>query len=833
MYKLEEIIDVKRFQALQDRLYDLFLLPSAIIDNQGNVLTAAAWQDICTEFHRKDKDCAERCVESNRYTPPPSGEDDRSLTYLCSLGLVNNALPIVINGNHYGNFITSQFFLEPPDRESFRAQAEKYGFDQEAYLAALDKVPVLDPEWVNRYLSFIRDFVELVSQTGHRTLKEREARTRMVEAEELLRLSEEKHRTLFTTMAQGVVYQDADGRIISANPAAERILGLSLDQMQGLTSVDPRWRAFKEDGSDFPGDQHPIPVSLRTGKPVNGLVHSVFHPGKNEHIWIRVSSVPLFRPGESKPYQAYATFDDITDLKRAEEALRQSEGRYSTLFASMMEGFALHEIICNDQDEPVDYRFLAVNPAFEALTGLKREDLEGRTVLEVMPETEPGWIEKYGRVALSGETLRFESFSGALGRHYHVIAFSPQPRRFAVIFNDITELKESEEERIRLQEQLAQAQKMESIGKLAGGVAHDYNNQLSGIMGYAELLRTRLKDEALLKYVDLILQGAQNGARLTRQLLSFARKGQYTSQMIDLDGVVDQVVEILDRTIDKRIEIRRENRVHHPTILADPNQIKNAVLNIALNAKDAIEGSGTVVFETTLVTLDEKDDTTLFDLKPGRYVCLSIKDDGRGMEDEVKEQVFDPFFTTKEFGQGSGMGLPAAYGTVKHHGGGIFVDTVPGKGSAFHVLLPYKAAGEGGASAVTPPLQQASPARILVVDDDDLIRGLIIDYLKDQGYAVHGAVDGAQGLHYFRTNPGRISLVILDMVMPKIGGEEVFEALKKIDPGVKVLLSSGYSGEDDRLARLLEAGVPFIQKPYSLSELTAAVEKILGGRRTN
>jgi PAS domain S-box-containing protein len=771
-------------------------------------------------------------VESNQYSSPAGGEDQRTSTWLCPLGLVNNVVPIVIDGKHYGNFITSQFFLEKPDREAFRAQAEKYGFDQDSYLAALDKVPVVDQSWVDRYLFFVTELVGLVSHTGYRTLKEREARALVEETEAQLRLSEEKHRTLFTTMAQGVVYQDADGKIVSANPAAERILGLSLDQLRGLTSIDPRWRAFREDGTDFPGDKHPIPVSLRTGKPVTGLVHSVYQPQRNEHVWIRVSSVPLFRPGESKPYQAYATFDDITDLKKAEAALRESEKLYSTLFTSMREGFALHEIVCNHREEPVDYRFLAVNPAFEALTGLKKEDLLGRTVLEVMPETEPGWIEKYGRVALGGEPFSFESFSGVLERYYHVIAFSPQPRQFAVIFNDITEVKESEEEKARLQEQLAQAQKMESIGKLAGGVAHDYNNQLSGIMGYAELLRARLNDGELIRYVDLILQGARNGARLTRQLLSFARKGQYTSQIIDLDGVVDQVVDILGGTIDKRIEIRWERRVDHPAILADPNQIKNAVLNIALNAGEAIEGSGTVVFETTLVTVDENSDNIFFDLKPGRYVCLTIKDDGRGMEEEVKEQLFDPFFTTKEFGQGSGMGLPAAYGTVKHHGGGIYVDTVPGKGSAFHVLLPCQGPGEETSSAAPPEIKQESPARILVVDDDDLIRGLIIDYLQDQGYSVHGAADGAQGLNYLKANRGRINLVILDLVMPKIGGEELFEALKKIDPEVKVLLSSGYSGEDIRLARLLEGGAPFIHKPYSLTELTAAVEKILGGSRT-
>ena len=257
-------------------------------------------------------------------------------------------------------------------------------------------------------------------------------------AEEALHKSEEKYRTLFNTMTQGVVYQDASGKIISANPAAERILGVSTDQMMGLTSMDPRWKAIKEDGSDFPGDMHPIPVALRTGKEVNDVIHGIFHPGKNDYAWIKINAVPLFRNGKNKPYQAYATIEDITEQKKSEQ-------NYRMLFREMLDGFALHEMIYNEHGEPVDYRFIAVNPAFERMTGLSAETITGRRVLDALPGTEEYWIKTYGNVALTGEPVQFENFHSELNKHFKVTAFRPAPDQFAVIFSDITERKFAEE----------------------------------------------------------------------------------------------------------------------------------------------------------------------------------------------------------------------------------------------------------------------------------------------------------------------------------------------------------------------------------------------------
>ncbi len=243
---------------------------------------------------------------------------------------------------------------------------------------------------------------------------------------------------LFNSLPLGVVYQNPDGMIIRANPAAERIFGLTLDQMQGLTSMDPRWRAIREDGSNFPGEEHPISVALHTGVKVENYIHGIFNPVKNRFVWLRVTAIPLFRDGEKSPFQAYAIIEDITEQRKANENFRM-------LFREMLEGFAVHEIIVDTANRPVDYRFIDVNPAFERMTGLRGADIIGRTVREVISETEPVWIERYGNVALTGIPIEFEQYSHGLDKYFKVSAFRPALNQFACIFTDITDRIKNEE----------------------------------------------------------------------------------------------------------------------------------------------------------------------------------------------------------------------------------------------------------------------------------------------------------------------------------------------------------------------------------------------------
>lgn len=264
------------------------------------------------------------------------------------------------------------------------------------------------------------------------------------QAEEALRKSEERHRVLYETMTQGVVFHNLKGEIEFANNAALSILGLTRDEIEGRTSMDPRWKTIHEDGSTFPGNDHPAMQVLATGSPVNNVVIGVYHPQDDRYAWVLVSAVPYIDPHTKQLAGSYAVFADITENKNAEDTIAQSEKKYRMLFKEMMNGFALHEIICDSQGNPVDYRFLEVNPAFELLTGLSSKDLTGKTVKEIMPATEDIWIQRYGRVALSGEPDMFMNFSEALNKYFEVLAYCPEHGKFAVIFNDVTERTKAE-----------------------------------------------------------------------------------------------------------------------------------------------------------------------------------------------------------------------------------------------------------------------------------------------------------------------------------------------------------------------------------------------------
>jgi len=263
-------------------------------------------------------------------------------------------------------------------------------------------------------------------------------------AEQALRDGEKKYRTLFETMLQGVVYQNEKGEILSANPAAEKILGLTLAQMQGRTSLDSRWRAIREDESNFPGEEHPAMLALQSGQEIRGQVMGVFNPQKNAVTWIRVNAIPQFNEAGSKPYGVYVTFEDITPFRLGGKKLRESEERYRRLFTEMTTGFALHEIVIDEHGQPCDYRFLNVNPAFERLTGLRAEDIVGKRVLEILPELEPAWLEHYGQVALTGAAIEFEEYNRSLDKYFEVRAFCPATGQFATLFHDISDHKQAE-----------------------------------------------------------------------------------------------------------------------------------------------------------------------------------------------------------------------------------------------------------------------------------------------------------------------------------------------------------------------------------------------------
>ena len=387
--------------------------------------------------------------------------------------------------------------------------------------------------------------------------------------------------------------------------------------------------------------------------------------------------------------------------RKIESTLRESEERYRLLFQNTSSGFALHDIILDDAGKPCDYRFLDVNPAFTKLTGLKAEDLVGRTVLEALPGTESYWIETYGNVALTGESVEFVHFSQVLGRHYDVIAYSPAPRRFAVVFHDVTEQIRAKEEKLKLEEQVRQTQKLESLGVLAGGIAHDFNNLLMVVLGHAEIALKEISPMSPARgNLTEIATAARRAADLCRQMLAYAGKASFSLERVGLRELVEEMAHLLQTAISKKAILNLNLERGLSSIQADPSQIRQIVMNLIINASEAIgDRSGVITVSVGATRCDEeylRRTELREDLAPGLYVHLEVTDTGSGMDAETRSRIFEPFFSTKFTGRG--LGLAAVLGIVRAHKGAMKVNSEPGMGTAFKILFPALLEGKDAAA---------------------------------------------------------------------------------------------------------------------------------------
>ena len=640
-------------------------------------------------------------------------------------------------------------------------------------------------------------------------------------AEQSLRESEIRHRRLFENMTQGVVYQSAAGEIISANPAAQKILGLTLAELQGKISRDPEWQAIREDGSELPGEEHPSMVALRTGKPVERFTMGVMKPQKNAYTWISVTAVPLYHAGNTKPFQVYVTFDDITEQYVAEK-------NYRTLFQEMLDGFALHEIICDHEGTPVDYRFLAINPAFEKMTGLKAADIVGRRVLEVLPGTERYWIDIYGRVALTGEPVHFENYTATFQKYFEITAFKPAPNQFACTFSDITGRKNSEKERKSLLERLNQAQKMEAIGILAGGIAHDFNNILGAILGYAEMAREDCPSGSVNPGdLDQVIQAGKRARDLVKQILTFSRQAEAQKNPLQIAEVVTESIKMLRSSIPTTIDFHMNLDPQADLVFADSTQIHQIIVNLCTNAYHALEETGgnlSVALQNT--SFDQQDLEHVTTVLPGKFVQLAIGDSGTGMSKEVQEKMFDPYFTTKETAKGTGMGLAIVHGIVQNHGGFITCHSEIGVGTVFQINLP--ALTERTVFEKEERRQvSAGNEHILLVDDESMLADMSRKMLERLGYSVTVRTSSSEALATFKNNPDAIDLIITDQTMPGMTGMDLAGKMLQIRPDLPIILCTGYSSTVTE-QKVKAAGIKgFALKPLGKRKIATLVRQAL------
>jgi PAS domain S-box-containing protein len=553
------------------------------------------------------------------------------------------------------------------------------------------------------------------------------------------------------------------------------------------------------------------------GKPYD-IEHRLLVDGQVK--WVREKAELKFNE-KNECIKGIGFTQDITELKGSEAARYRLEQDYYTLFHEMFDGFALHEIICDAQGKPIDYRFLTANPAFERMTGLKTKNITGKTVLEILPETEQYWIDIYGRVVLTGEPASFEHFAKEFGKHFEVLAFKPSPNQFACIFTDITKRK-------KLESRLRQAQKMESIGTLAGGIAHDFNNILFPLTGYAEILKEEVPSDSLLRgHIDKILHAALRARNLVKQILTFSRQGDLELKLMKLQPVVKEALKLIRSSIPTTIEIKEDIDPGCGVVVADPTQIHQIVMNLATNAYHAMENTGGRLKVTLKQVGLESDQSFFQDLASGEYALLTVSDTGIGIEKDALDKIFDPYFTTKEKGKGTGLGLSVVQGIVKSFNGDIRIYSEPGKGTEIHVYLPIiDQKVDDILTDRTEPVSGGTE-RILLVDDEEVIVRMEQQMLERIGYQVTISTGSVDALEAFKANPDSFDLIVTDMTMPNMTGDRLAVELVKIRSDIPIIICSGFSDQmnEEKAAALGLKG--FLTKPVLAKAFARKIREVL------
>ncbi|MEP6910183.1 MAG: PAS domain S-box protein [Actinomycetota bacterium] len=512
--------------------------------------------------------------------------------------------------------------------------------------------------------------------------------------------------------------------------------------------------------------------------------------------------------------------------------LRDSEERFRAMFESAAIGTGVLDL---------EGRIVTSNRALEQMLGFTKEELESQTAADLThPDDRAHELQLFGELAEGKrEEYRLEKRCLAKGGDvvwgHHTVSlvrdgFS-RPKFAIAMLEDITPRRKAEEERIRLESQLRQAQKMEAVGQLAGGVAHDFNNLLTAIRGYSEFALNRLGDDdsSIRKDIEEIAKSADRASSLTRQLLAFSRKQLLQPRILQLNDVVGEVDKMLRRLIGEDIEVVTVFGRGLGRVKADPGQVEQVLVNLVVNARDAMYDGGTLTIETTNVDVDEEYADAHEGMSPGRYVMLAVHDTGHGIDSATKSRLFEPFFTTKEQGKGTGLGLATVYGIVKQSGGYIVVESEPGNGAVFKVFLHRLEAGMDEIERVVR-IDEERPQgseTVLLVEDEEVVRNLVREILEGNGYTVIEARNGAEALELGRGFPAAIELLVTDVVMPKMSGRELAERLVTIHPETRVLYMSGYTDGAIGQHGVLDPHTELLQKPFTFDELAQKVRKVL------
>jgi PAS domain S-box-containing protein len=645
-----------------------------------------------------------------------------------------------------------------------------------------------------------------------------------------------------STHSFAIVVTDIAGIVTDWNQGAEKILGWTADEMRG-SAVD---RFFTEEDRLAKRPAVEMRLSLANGRATDERWHLRADGSK---FWASGEMTPLLDDG-----MQCIGFTKILRDRTAEHdagvALEKAAAQYRTLFNAIDVGFCVVEMEFDFQGQAIDYKFVEANPAFERTTGLK--DAVGQWMRTLAPEHEQHWFDTYGEVYKTGNSIRFENVAKELDRWYDVHAMrvgEPGTYRVAILFNDISsrmnaeqalqalnasledQVQQRTEELMAASEQLRQSQKMEAVGQLTSGIAHDFNNLLSGIIGSIDLLDLRISQgrlHDLSKYTNAAQNSAKRAAALTHRLLAFSRRQSLDAKPVEVNSLIADMTDLLSRTLGPAITLKVRNDPQLWRVYVDANQLDNSLINLCINARDAMPDGGIVMVSATNRSIDLRTGRA-YNLPAGDYVAVCVTDDGTGMSDDVMAKAFEPFYTTKPIGMGTGLGLSMVYGFMQQIKGQVRIHSQAGQGTTVCMYLPRygsELVEENTTDDAVKNVQAKAGENILIVDDDSTLRMVLVEVLKELGYETLEAADASSGLRMLNSDT-RIDLLITDVCLADgMSGWQMAEAASIGRPELKVLFITGFA-ESARNGGDLPAGMQLLTKPFSMDAMKGKLRELM------
>ena len=644
--------------------------------------------------------------------------------------------------------------------------------------------------------------------TIYQQLQIHRIRRELFQREELFRLINEN-------AADMIAVVDMEGRRIYNSMAYQKILGYSPEELRSSSGIE----------QIHPEDRDRVKKAAQEARETGigrPLEYRILHKDGTWRVLESTSSV--VKNAEGRPEKLIIVNRDISDRKRASEALRLSEASFRSVIESAPYG--IYRANAAGQ-------FLRVNPALQKMLGYETQEelFRANLATDVYRDSEEHKKANDLFAGAKGFDVEVEwkrkddtplkaRCSGRLIEGEH--GENPSEACFEVFAEDVTEKRV-------LEQQLRMAVKMEAVGRLSGGIAHDFNNLLGVIIGYSQVLKRRLKSgEDLFEYAEEIEKAGQRAASLTRQLLAFSRQQMLAPAILNLNALISDMAKMIHRLIGEDVELVMKLDPGIGSVKADQGQIEQVVMNLAVNARDAMSEGGKLALETAMVTLDQTYTRKHSGSKAGRYVMFSVSDTGMGMSAETLAHIFEPFFTTKEIGKGTGLGLATVYGVVKQSNGYVCVDSEIGHGSSFQVYLPLIEEPVGAPEAVAPASESfRGTETVLVVEDADALRKLSVTLIKQYGYQVLSAANGVEALELVQEDERHIDLLLTDVIMPGLGGHALAQRLVPLRPGLKVLYMSGHTDSSIGQHGVLEEGISLLHKPFTEEELVRKMRDVL------